>query len=933
MSTLVTRARERFGPTVQKANARFQRSGERVPSVFKPPYGGSSYFGQPYHWEQILNYKYWAFIAIRAHVNEIAGGDPINLGEIVQSNGHRKRVRKALGGPQAHEEFRPYPYDHPLQRVFRNPNGPDVAYDLWAWHVIFKKTTGESHWWVIRNAFGVPVEFWVIPTHWMRLYTDSEGQPDFYLVQSPWGVAVQVPYKDVVSFYEHSPLNRYEGYAVSLAVGTWIDTYESMVRMKLAMFKNSAVPALHIALGEAYNDPDEEFLARYYDKLNARFQGESRSGQTIVTGADVEVKGVDGHRPADALQATIASEEQIRDMVLAAYGVPKGVVGLEPVSDVSAYAPQRQFCRFTINPELTYCSQVITEKIIKTTPGCDNGIGFWDDRVANDVELEERQLDADLRNGVRTINEVRTIRGMAVYPHGGDNPIINGAPVPWVKADEEDSKLAQAFTAASGGTGGEPNIDPDEPDVPANDPNAVNELRSTVGGANALVSLQQQYYQGQLPKQAAVATAVLLFGFSQDEAIKLFPGEPLSEGQAPAQMRLKLNSSSGAAGGYTEKCQEGPNAGKPGPCPGPQQAESGSSEQKPASAAKPSAAKPSAVKSTPSSEAISAETGSPPPPGKAYKPSVTEVGEDGVTKAARVGIPGRLVPPPPEIGRLPNLTPHERKVETEFVDAFNTDPDGMAERFVKLIEKSTKEGEPFTFGTDDAKVLHKAWSSESLTLEQRAANRATLNCALHQVANAIAKRAFVQYLDTLKAGDEIMVTVGGCGAGKGYALKNVPQALDMKKSSKVVWDSAGDQNATENPWIQEEAEKRGLVVNYVYVHADPKKQWADPDRGVVKRAGDPSDGRMVDADVFADSYAIGAKNHQAFYDRHKDNPSAKFVFLENSGKPKLLDGIPPESMKWNRDELASFARAVVDKIDAPPHVKRGATIGARIWKP
>lgn len=580
MATLRESALKRFGPQVQKANARRSRDGVHVPALFKPPYGGGSYFGQNYHWEEILHYKYWAFVAIRAHINEIAGGDPPNLGDIIFADGRqRKRVRKALGGPRTQEEFRPYEHNHPLQRVFRNPNGPDVAFDLWAYHTLYKKLTGEAHWWVLRNAFGVPVEFWVIPTHWMRLATDRDGQPEGYNVQSPWGQSFFIPYAEVVSFYEQSPLNRYEGYAVGLAVGTWIDTYEAMTRMKLAMFKNSAVPAMHIMLGEAYNDPDEEFLARYYAKLNARFQGENRSGQTIVTGADVEVKGVEGHRPTDALQATISSEEQIRDMVLAAYGVPKGVVGLEPVSDVSAYAPQRQFCRFTINPELTYMAQVITEKIVKTTPGCEDGICFWDDRVADDVELEERKIAADLATGVRTVNEVRTFRGLETYPNGGDDPIINGQVMPWVKPDEDDSKLAQAFDKA---------VSEGEPDVPANDPTATNELRSTVGGASALMQLQGQYYRGEIPKDAAVSTAVLLFGFPENEAVELFPGEPQPQQPGTPPVSMSLNSSSGAAGGFTEKCREGPNAGKPGPCPKPRDGASGG-KRKPASKPEPTA--------------------------------------------------------------------------------------------------------------------------------------------------------------------------------------------------------------------------------------------------------------------------------------------------------------------------------------------------------
>lgn len=313
---------------------------------------------------------------------------------------------------------------------------------------------------------------------------------------------------------------------------------------------------------------------------------------------------------------------------------------------------------------------------------------------------------------------------------------------------------------------------------------------------------------------------------------------------------------------------------------------------------------------------------------KTHEPDVTSDGNgDGVTDAARVGVPAMEVPPPPRIGRMPNLDPHERAVEDAFISHFESSPDKVASQFLEVVRKS---GEPPTFGTDDAKVLTDAWSDPDP--ETRATNRATLNVALHQTANAIAKRAFIDHLDTLKEGDEIMVTVGGCGAGKGFALKNNPDALELKNRSKAVWDSAGDQNATENPWILAEAEKRGLKVTFAYVHADPKTQWADPNRGVVKRASDPKDGRMVDAKVFADSYAIGARNHHAFHQANKDNPNARFVFLDNTGKPKQIDGVPKEALDLDSDELAAFAEAEVEKSQAPDRVKRGALIGRRIWR-
>ncbi len=316
-----------------------------------------------------------------------------------------------------------------------------------------------------------------------------------------------------------------------------------------------------------------------------------------------------------------------------------------------------------------------------------------------------------------------------------------------------------------------------------------------------------------------------------------------------------------------------------------------------------------------------------------YDPDVEETDENGITKAAKVGVPAGDIPPPPKVGRLPNLTDAERQVEEDFAKAYEADPDGMASKFRDLLVKSTKPGEAVTFGTDDSKVLSDKWSHPDLSLEERSANRAMYNLSLHQTANAITKRAFVQHLDTLPAGSEIMVTVGGCGAGKGYALKMVPQAGEVKKRSQVVWDSAGDQNATENPWIQKEAEARGLKVNYVYVHADPYTQWAHPERGVVKRAQDPNDGRMVDAKVFADSYGLGARNHQAFFEANKENKNATFTFLKNGNPPEALSGVPKEALAVDRHDLARFAvKAVNDNTSIPSHVRRGATIGTRIWQ-
>jgi hypothetical protein len=151
----------------------------------------------------------------------------------------------------------------------------------------------------------------------------------------------------------------------------------------------------------------------------------------------------------------------------------------------------------------------------------------------------------------------------------------------------------------------------------------------------------------------------------------------------------------------------------------------------------------------------------------------------------------------------------------------------------------------------------------------------------------------------------------------------------------AVWDAAGEQNATENPWILEECKKRGLKAVFAFVHADPVNTWENPDRGVIERAGKV--GRMVDARPFADSYSYGPRNFQAFMDKNKDDPDATFFVINNAtgGKPVKEETVPQQALEVDPERLYARAINVVkERADnLKPAVVHGATIGERVWGP
>lgn len=432
----------------RNAIAAVDRYGKAVsPRIFSPPYGGASYLGQAYSSELVLHFKQWVFVCCNAWQREIAGGEPLNLGRMRKrdpqnhvKNKAYSRHRKALQGSKSSHEFVPFDDDDPILSVFERPNVYDTAYDLWSDTILFYCLTGAAHWWVMRNEWGIPVEIWVIPTHWMKLITAWDGQPAGWLVQSPWGAAQNVPFDEVLSFFWRGPLNRWEGSPINLAIAEWVDAYEATVRARLAQYKNGAIPSFHVALGDTYGDPDEAYLRRYYAKWFQRFRGEDHTNSPLITGPDVEVKPLN-ISPVD--MSYVENENNLRDMILAAYGVPKGILGLEAPTDASAYAPQRAFTRFVINPVLKFFSERITQMLIRPTPGYEDGVGYWDDRTIDDPERKLGELTSQWDRGIITTNEFRSGMGHAPFQFGGDDPILQGAPMPWATGQKDEDTQEQ----------------------------------------------------------------------------------------------------------------------------------------------------------------------------------------------------------------------------------------------------------------------------------------------------------------------------------------------------------------------------------------------------------------------------------------------------------------------------------------------------------
>lgn len=320
-----------------------------------------------------------------------------------------------------------------------------------------------------------------------------------------------------------------------------------------------------------------------------------------------------------------------------------------------------------------------------------------------------------------------------------------------------------------------------------------------------------------------------------------------------------------------------------------------------------------------------------------------EVGESGLTKTAITGVPGDIIPD--TVPEMKGLTPKQKKLQEAIVDEFNNKAklkknldktDELMETMQKFSEEealklgNNPECVKLTYETDAVKQLLPGWGmdftkdkkgfmdirkkmdkGEATEEEKRAyyemlKNRQENNSIYHQTANAIAKMAFERKLSTMPDAT-VVVTTGGCASGKSFGLSIADKIKGKSdggdfgsiiKKADIVYDSAGDANATELNFIKNNKNVKEMVVVHTVADASLTSQ------NLVSRAR--KKGRMVDTTVFAQSYTIGQKNVMAFYDANKNNANIHFFKVDNTKRKREYKEDGSYKYKQSLPQLVAF---------------------------
>lgn len=491
--------------TTQVVTKRASR-GERIMGALFPSRG----IGWPGGWsqdrlEQVLHLKNWTYVAIRSICNQIAQTYP-NIDKVEHKGARQgtvtKSLRNTLWKASGHsisphnpsEELHPLRHDHPLRELVRNPNPIDTSFELLYELAMFMELTGVGYLWVVPNAVGTPAELWVIPSHWVWPRTGGYSHYDYvdpndkyadrlirYYEVRPWGGMgsagiLRFPPDEIIMFPWKSPINKIDGYSTLSAIAQWIDTEESISKSRWSQFINQARPDLAIELGEDFEDPTEAHLARIEQKVARKFAGEWNFGKPIVLPPGAKATPL-GFNPTE--MSYFQSEEQIRDMVLSAFAVPKAVVGIQQdMTYGSILASLAAFSTFAINPRLALIGQRLT-KFLAPRFGRNSKYPiriWWDDAAPPDPQQRNSDISTMSQHGAITTNEIRAAYGYEPYKKGGDDPLVSGpgglVPLP-LNTGEDLTDLAELvpnYSQPGGeeqqGMGGLPGMGGEEGEIP-----------------------------------------------------------------------------------------------------------------------------------------------------------------------------------------------------------------------------------------------------------------------------------------------------------------------------------------------------------------------------------------------------------------------------------------------------------------------------------
>jgi HK97 family phage portal protein len=294
--------------------------------------------------------------------------------------------------------------DHPLIDLLDNPNKFMSGIELLEMTYLHLELTGNSFWAMFKGKDNRPAELWPLYPNYIRIVPDEKEFIKGYVYTIN---GQQIPFEpdEILHIKYSNPTDLRWGISPVRAAARAVDTDTMAADYNRKFFFNSAQPDAVLYTDEMI---DDKTWLRIKDQFQDMYGGVANAHKTAILENGLKYQAMN---PNQREMEFLKSREFNRDMILAIFGIPKSVLGMDAsMSRANAETAEYVFAKGTLRPKFIRLVNAIQNYLVPLF-GDNTVVVGYTDPVPEDREykLSERK---ELANTVLTVNEIREEMGL-----------------------------------------------------------------------------------------------------------------------------------------------------------------------------------------------------------------------------------------------------------------------------------------------------------------------------------------------------------------------------------------------------------------------------------------------------------------------------------------------------------------------------------------
>ena len=313
--------------------------------------------------------------------------------------------------------------DHPLLNLLQNINPNNNNFETMETTSIYLDLVGNSYWYVVRDALGVPENIWLLKSQNLQIVPGKNNLIKGYLY-SPNGSFMISDSKDMVKFRPDeivhfktpNPNSIYYGKGCAQAVIGAVNRFNMMDDSEGARLRNMGRPDFAVKYKNGKIDSSE--IKKVERMWNAAFGGPNKAGKIKVMDEDWDLETL-GFAPNEMeyLNGRVWSLKE----VAAAFGIPYSILDTSDVKKATSELSEYWYAKNSVLPRITRIEEKLNEKLVPLYDPSGRMFLLYDCPVPRDKAQLTAENNAYVESGVKTINEVRISLQLPKY----DDPLFD----------------------------------------------------------------------------------------------------------------------------------------------------------------------------------------------------------------------------------------------------------------------------------------------------------------------------------------------------------------------------------------------------------------------------------------------------------------------------------------------------------------------------